>query len=185
VHPRVILMLRETYVPATEKDLRSPPGFLQTGGGHLHKLLFMPFSFFRFLSKIQILVHEYSNPGTAQPKGYGVFEEPKYDVLAAMSEANVRSLQTAIARLLWEAYDVEWWFIIKERAIHRRKNTKWQGYPDVKKDLASFPTTEAGYRQWRACQLGLPLLVTCHRFDNGQAEISDAGEFFRFCESVF
>jgi hypothetical protein len=177
IHPRLILMLVEEHKLSTEKQLRAPPKFLQTGGGRLHKLLFRPFSFYRFLSKIQLLALEYSNPGI-QPLGYGVFEEPKFEVLAAMSEAQVGEFQERIAWLLWEAYDVEWWFILKERAIHRRKFTKWRGFPNVKTDLASFPTTEASFHEWSALQLGTPLLKSSTRFNNGTVEITDPGKLF-------
>jgi hypothetical protein len=176
-------MLCEPYLPASEKDLRSPPKFLQAGGGRMHKLLFMPFAFFRFLSKIQILAHQYSNPLITHD-GYGVFEEPKPEVLAAMTQADALKFQKEIAWLLWEAYDAEWWFILKERVIGRKKHSNWQGSPNVKKDLASFPTTEAGFHAWRASQLALPLLVQSTRFDNGTVELSDAGKYFRFLRSV-
>jgi hypothetical protein len=175
VHPLVIPMYCVPPSRATVQELRRPPGFLQTVSGQLRKDLYLPFSFYRFLSQIQMLALKASYPDS-HVGGYGSFQDPLYHVLAQMGPEDAIHFQRQIAKCIWEAYDVEWWFIIKERAYHRRRNTRWAGFAGVQLELNKFPTTEAGYIEWMQTQLATPLLARSIRFDNGTVEISDPGK---------
>ena len=175
VHPLVIPLYTEPPLQAKEKDVRRPPRFLQTVSCQLKKHLNCPFAYYRFLSQIQILALSASHPGS-EAQAYGAFEEPLYEVLACMEPAEVLRFQKMISKSVWEAYDVEWWFIIKERAYQRRRNTRWSGFDNVKLDLVSFPSTEASFKTWLETQFGAPLLTSSRRFENGTVEISDHGE---------
>jgi hypothetical protein len=173
--PLVIPLFTAPRLAAKEIDLRKPPSFLQTSGGKLKKDLFLPFSFYRFLAQIKTLALTASHPTTPR-SSFGAFEEPRYDVLAQMLEVDVYLFQINIARCIWEAYDIEWWFIVKERAYQRRRNTAWRGFAGVKKELIHFPKTESEYQDWRDFQGAHPLLARSTSLENGKIEISDVGK---------
>jgi hypothetical protein len=170
---------RLAYVRLSEKELRSPPRFLQTSRGQLQKVLNAPFAFYRYLSKIHLLTLQYSDLEST-PLAYGAMEEPDYLALAGMDLENFTEFQESIARLIWEAYDVEWWLIIKERASHRRAHTRWDGFPEVLLDLSDFPVTVQEYRTWSVPQMANPLLKTSTKFGNGKPEIVDLGELYHW-----
>jgi hypothetical protein len=165
-------------------DVRKPPSFLQISSGQLRKQLFLPFSFYRHLAQMKTLALKESNPASFV-SGYGAFEEPHYDVLGAMELVDVELFQSQIAACIWEAYDVEWWFIVKERAYHRKRNTRWLGFPNVELALGSFPRTENGYAVWRALQLAQPLLAHSSKLENGKVEIADIGKWTYWCTHRF
>jgi hypothetical protein len=174
-----------------ERQLRSPPRFLQTAAGQLHKVLNLPFAYFRFSSKMHMLTLHFSS---GRPEGqytYGAFQEPSYGDLADLDENAVKDFQSQIADIIWQAYHVEWWFIVKERAYQRKRNTRWDGFESVALELGNFPGTVNAYRAWNAPQLLSPLLKISTKFGNGVAEICDLGKtlmvrrfFLRRCWSL-
>jgi hypothetical protein len=182
LHPLVIPLSCEVPVGAAEQELRRPPPFLQTVSGQLQQHLFLPFSFCRFLSKMQTLALQCSFPRTTpNRRAFGQFEEPDHKVLAGMDLLDSLLFQREISACVWEARRVEWWFITKERAFHRRKNTGWRGFDAVPLDLANFPHTQEGFSDWMLPQGGFPLLQErSTKFDNGVPETSDAGESASF-----
>jgi hypothetical protein len=108
---------------------------------------------------------------------YGAFEEPSYESLAALDPVAVKDFQAQIANIIWEAYNVEWWFIVKERAFQRKRNTRWDGFETVDLKLLSFPSTVGAYREWSVAQVQNPLLKVSTKFGNGVSEVCDLGEW--------
>ena len=174
-------MICERFSRLTERSLRNPPKFLQTSQGELHKVLYVPFGYFRLASKIHVCTLKYSDL-TTEVGFYGAFQEPCYEVLASMNPINVEKFQMEIGRCIWEAYDVEFWFIMKERAYQRRRNTQWDGFENVNLALASFPSTDRQYKRWSQSQLANPLFKTSTRFLNGTPEITDLGKNPNCCQ---
>jgi hypothetical protein len=158
-----------------ERTLRSPPSFLQTNGRQLNKVLNCPFAYYRLWAKIRMLAMVYSYPNEDK-SFYGAFREPSHEALATLSTEQTAQFQEAIAIIVWEAYDIEWWFIFKERAFQRRQNTNWDGCDNVPKALSRFPVTKDSYDAWMAPQLRRPLLQSSLKYNNGISEINSLGK---------
>ena len=141
----------------TEQQLRKPPAFLNPARGQLNNLLNMPSAYFRFSSQMLMLCMHYGN-GEPAAFAYGAFEEPDYARLASLNEEEIVLFLEELGKIIWTAYDVEWWFILKERAFQRRKLTGWTGFDNVPLELGFFPATVDEYREWIAGQSESPLL---------------------------
>jgi hypothetical protein len=175
VNPLVLRI--EDYQPVrmTERELRSPPRFLQTSKGQLNKDLNLPFGYMRFVSKMLLKCLQYSNLG-GNPRAYGIFQEPDYKAMSELGEDQVKQFLRELSELIWEAYDVEWWFILKERAYHRRRNTNWTGFDNVDLTLANFPANVTEYDEWSR-HWGNHGLVECSvNYSNEEPEILNLGE---------
>jgi hypothetical protein len=177
VCPLVLPIVRYEPGRLVERELRSPPPFLQATAGRLYNLLHLPFAYFRHCSRMHVLTLAYSDLDR-QPGFYGSFEGPNYAALADLPPCEVRRFQESIIDILWEAYDNEWWFIIKSRAYHRHRNTKWEGFPAVDTTLQNFPCTVNSYKEWSRPQAADPLLKTSTKFANGISEVKDLGTYW-------
>jgi hypothetical protein len=181
LHPTVFgILLRDEPLKLAESHLRSPPRFLQTNRGQLHKVLNCPFPVYRLLAKMHAMALRYTDPDES-PIAYGTFEEPDYQALAQMQPAEVEKFMTGMCEIIWEGYHIEWWFIIKERAYQRKHNTQWDGFDNVDLALGSFPSTVSQYKAWVLPQLANPLLEPSTKFNNGRAQVLDSGT----CEQNF
>jgi hypothetical protein len=158
-----------------ESLLRKPPQFLQPARGKLNPVLNLPSAFFRFSSQMHMLTLKACDPPGMDIQ-HGVFEEPDYDRLSLLSKLEAEALLEELAMIIWKAYDVEWWFIIKARSFNRRKETNWAGHDNVPLALEDFPATLDEHTTWTADQMMMPLLKTSSKFSNGIPEICDLGE---------
>ena len=183
INPLALKIERQYSLRITERQLRSPPEFLQTSQGQLKKVLNLPFAYFRFRSKIHACTLKYSNPDTETPDYYGAFEEPNYVVLGAMTPLDIALFQERLGQIIWESYDTEFWFILKERAYQRTRNTGWVGFENVDLDLANFPATVEEYGRWIAPQGMDPLTgFPSTEFMNRRPEIKTVGKSTWNCE---
>ena len=169
-----------------EQQLRRHPSYIQQTRGTLKKKLTLFIGYYRYIGIVKKLLMHYSclHPSNAVDgeealnqvvvdEDDGYFEEPNYQSIGLLEKEVRDSLLKDLVKVVCDAYDTEWWYIILQRAILLQRKGDWNReivYPREKKD---FPRTKSEYQKYLTLLGGNSFMSMSEAFSMGQATVKE------------
>ena len=158
----------------TEEQLKRSPACIQSLRGELRNKLNMPVGYFAFTGRIKQILFKFDR--VFNTTGNGFFDEVNHAKLASISDEQRVRMFEHIAQVCCDAYDAEWWFIIRERTCHEMNHTNWSPSSTTTNKLVDFPQTVKTYQKWVAAQ-GTFWIQPSVSYIHSTPEIVDRGKF--------
>jgi hypothetical protein len=162
-------------------ELNRLPNYMQQLRGQYAKLVHMPTAYIRFIGKVNRLLQwtgrdEDDLGDEVDEYQVGAFTLVPYSKIALLDDDGVKELLGMLAKLCWEAYDMEWWFIITEKTRQwARSPTSLISLSELDVRRISFPRTVNEFTTYRQSNGGHVIFNLSSTYNTGMIEITDTG----------
>ena len=106
----------------------------------------------------------------------GYFANPDYREIAKLDKNKSYTLLAELAKIVWLAYQMEWWLIVSQRTIKQVGLGKLEGFDKAFYTLESFPTDFRQVEKWHADQRGSTILTFDSNFKTKKSIVNHPGE---------
>ena len=177
----------------TENDLKRVPRHTQTLGGQMAKDSILPKAEEHLKAKIAQAFFEFSERevvsirGNSNPYTIPLFQKRHYRLKKYRFKTveQIQAFYDTLSCIMWEAYDLSWYAVWKQRKWFRTKN-EVNFFTNADMSLENFPTTKKSFDLWHQSQIGPDscTLVQSNMdatWQSGTARITSSEQLYDHC----